>query len=250
MIRVVLVDDQVLVRTGFRVILDQTTDIAVVGEAGDGPEAIDVVRRTRPDVVLMDVRMPGLDGIEATRRLYDPARPDAPPRILILTTFDLDEYVFAGLQAGASGFLLKDTLASDLLAAVRAVLGGQAVAAPTVTRRLIEHFVKVAPRPPRDTSRLDLLTAREREVLVLITRGLSNGEIAETLVLSEGTVKGHVNRILTKLDLRDRVQAVILVTGPAWCRSTPSRVGSPGRGRHRRGHDPRPGGMSLVVTVA
>jgi DNA-binding NarL/FixJ family response regulator len=209
-IRVVLVDDQVLVRTGFRVILDQTPDIAVVGEAADGREAIDVVRRTRPDVVLMDVRMPGLDGIEATRRLCDPARPEAPPRILILTTFDLDEYVFAGLQAGASGFLLKDTLASDLLAAVRAVAGGQAVAAPTVTRRLIEHFVKAVPPPPRDRSRLDVLTAREREVLVLITRGLSNGEIAETLVLSEGTVKGHVNRILAKLDLRDRVQAVIL----------------------------------------
>jgi DNA-binding NarL/FixJ family response regulator len=209
-IRVVLVDDQVLVRTGFRVILDQTADIAVVGEAADGREAIDVVRRTRPDVVLMDVRMPGLDGIEATRRLCDPGRPDRPPRILILTTFDLDEYVFAGLQAGASGFLLKDTLASDLLAAVRTVAGGQAVAAPTVTRRLIEHFVKAAPRPPRDASRLDVLTAREREVLVLITRGLSNGEIAETLVLSEGTVKGHVNRILAKLDLRDRVQAVIL----------------------------------------
>jgi DNA-binding NarL/FixJ family response regulator len=209
-IRVVLVDDQVLVRTGFRVILDQTSDIAVVGEAADGREAIDVVRRTRPDVVLMDVRMPGLDGIEATRRLCDPARSDRPPRILILTTFDLDEYVFAGLQAGASGFLLKDTLATDLLAAVRAVAGGQAVAAPTVTRRLIEHFLQATPRPPRDASRLDVLTAREREVLVLITRGLSNGEIAETLVLSEGTVKGHVNRILAKLDLRDRVQAVIL----------------------------------------
>jgi DNA-binding NarL/FixJ family response regulator len=209
-IRVVLVDDQVLVRTGFRVILEQTSDIAVVGEAGDGHEAIDVVRRTRPDVVLMDVRMPGLDGIETTRRLCDRAWSETPPRILILTTFDLDEYVFAGLQAGASGFLLKDTLATDLLAAVRAVADGEAVTAPTVTRRLIEHFVRAAPRPPRDTSRLDVLTTREREVLVLITRGLSNREIAETLVLSEGTVKGHVNRILAKLDLRDRVQAVIL----------------------------------------
>jgi DNA-binding NarL/FixJ family response regulator len=188
-IRVVLVDDQLLVRTGFRVILDQTPDITVVGEAADGREAIDAVRLTKPDIVLMDVRMPGLDGIEATRRLRAPSRPDGLPRIIILTTFDLDEYVFAGLQAGASGFLLKDTRAADLLAAVRAVAGGQSVAAPTVTRRLIEHFVKAAPRPPRDTSRLDVLTAREREVLVLITKGLSNGEIAETLVLSEGTVK-------------------------------------------------------------
>jgi DNA-binding NarL/FixJ family response regulator len=210
MIRVVLVDDQDLLRTGFRVILDQTADITVVGEAAEGREAIDVVRATRPDVVLMDVRMPGLDGIEATRRLCGPTRRDGPPRILILTTFDLDEYVFAGLQAGASGFLLKDTRTPDLLAAIRAVAGGQAVAAPTVTRRLIEHFVQAAPRPARDTSRLDVLTVREREVLVLITQGLSNGEIAKTLVLSEGTVKGHVNRILTKLDLRDRVQAVIL----------------------------------------
>ncbi len=210
MIRVVLVDDQLLVRTGFRVILNQTPDIMVVGEAADGREALDVVRATSPDIVLMDVRMPGLDGIDATRRLRDPSRPDAPPRVIILTTFDLDEYVFAGLQAGASGFLLKDTRAPDLLAAIRIVAGGQAVAAPTVTRRLIEHFVNVAPQPVRDQSPLQALTAREREVLTLITRGLSNGEIAASLCLSEGTVKGHVNRILTKLDLRDRVQAVIL----------------------------------------
>ena len=210
MIRVVLVDDQLLVRTGFRVILNQTPDIAVVGEAADGREALDVVRATKPDVVLMDIRMPGLDGIEATRRLRDPARPDGPPRIVILTTFDLDEYVFAGLQAGASGFLLKDTRAADLLAAIRVVAGGQAVAAPTVTRRLIEHFVNAAPAPARDVSPLDPLTAREREVLTLIARGLSNGEIAEQLSLSEGTVKGYVNRILAKLGLRDRIQAVIL----------------------------------------
>jgi DNA-binding NarL/FixJ family response regulator len=209
-IRVVLVDDQLLVRTGFNVILNQSPDITVVGEAADGREAIDVVRETKPDVVLMDVRMPGLDGIEATRRLHDPSRPNGPPRIIILTTFDLDEYVFAGLQAGASGFLLKDTRAADLLAAIRTVAGGQAVAAPTVTRRLIEHFVTATPAPARDTSVLDVLTAREREVLTLIARGLSNGEIAQTLVLSEGTVKGHVNRILAKLGLRDRVQAVIL----------------------------------------
>ena len=213
MIRVVVVDDQQLVRTGFRVILSQTPDITVVGEAADGHEALEVVRATRPDVVLMDIRMPGLDGIEATRRLREECRqsnPDSAPRILILTTFDLDEYVFAGLQAGASGFLFKDTRAVDLLNAVRVVAAGQAVAAPTVTRRLIEHFVTAAPPPVRDASSLDALTAREREVLTLIALGRSNGEIAGQLHLSEGTVKGHVNRILTKLDLRDRVQAVIL----------------------------------------
>ena len=208
MIRVVLVDDQHLVRTGFRVILNQTSDITVVGEAADGCEALQVVRATRPDVVLMDIRMPGLDGIEATRRLRSTL--DGDTRILILTTFDLDEYVFAGLQAGASGFLLKDTRAADLLNAVRLVASGQAVAAPTVTRRLIEHFVTAAPPQVRDASSLDPLTAREREVLTLIALGRTNGEIARELHLSEGTVKGHVNRILTKLDLRDRVQAVIL----------------------------------------
>ena len=210
MIRVVLVDDQLLVRTGFRVILDQVPDITVVGEAADGREGIDVVRATRPDVVLMDVRMPGLDGVEATRRILDPKQSGGLPRILILTTFDLDEYVFSGLQAGASGFLLKDTRAADLVAAIRVVASGQSVAAPTVTRRLIEHFVAGTPPPALDASRLDVLTAREREVLTLIALGLSNGEIASKLVLSEGTVKGHVNRILAKLDLRDRVQAVIL----------------------------------------
>jgi DNA-binding NarL/FixJ family response regulator len=205
-IRVVLVDDQQLVRTGFRVILGQTPDIIVVGEAGDGHEALEVVRATRPDVVLMDIRMPGLDGIEATRRLRDFSE----SRILILTTFDLDEYVFAGLQAGASGFLFKDTRATDLLNAVRVVAAGQSVAAPTVTRRLIEHFVTNTPPPSRDAPSLDALTAREREVLTLIACGRTNGEIAQKLYLTEGTVKGHVNRILAKLGLRDRVQAVIV----------------------------------------
>jgi DNA-binding NarL/FixJ family response regulator len=209
-IRVLLVDDQALVRTGFRMILEETDDIVVVGEAGDGAEALAQARRTRPDVVLMDVRMPGVDGIQATRRLRDGAGPGDAPRVIILTTFDLDEYVFAGLQAGASGFLLKDTLATDLLAAVRVVAGGQAVAAPTVTRRLIEHFVAAAPARRRDDASLEVLTLREREVLTLIARGLSNREIAEALVLSEGTVKTHVNRILAKLGLRDRIQAVIL----------------------------------------
>jgi DNA-binding NarL/FixJ family response regulator len=206
MIRVVVIDDQTLVRTGFRMILDETEDIAVVGEAADGGQALVVVARTRPDVVLMDVRMPGMDGIEATRRLR--AGPEPVPRVIILTTFDLDEYVYAGLQAGASGFLLKDTLAADLVAAVRVVAAGENVAAPTVTRRLVEHFVGTA--RTRDPSRLSALTARELEVLTLIARGLSNAEIARALFLSEGTVKTHVSRILGKLGLRDRVQAVIV----------------------------------------
>ena len=207
-VRVVLVDDQALVRTGFRMILDETVDIEVVGEAADGLAALEVVGRVRPDVVLMDVRMPVLDGIEATRRLRASGR--SVPRVIILTTFDLDEYVFAGLQAGASGFLLKDTLAGDLLAAVRVVAAGEAVAAPTVTRRLIAHFVGTAPARPDRSHRLTALTTREREVLTLIARGLSNAEIAAALHLSEGTVKTHIGRILAKLNLRDRVQAVIL----------------------------------------
>jgi DNA-binding NarL/FixJ family response regulator len=207
-IRVVLVDDQALVRTGFRMILDETEDIEVVGEAADGAGALDAIRRYRPDVVLMDVRMPGLDGIEATRRLRAGGSPA--PRVIILTTFDLDEYVFAGLRAGASGFLLKDTLAADLIAAVRVVASGESVAAPSVTRRLIAHFLDSAPPAPRRADRLDVLTAREREVLTLITRGLTNAEIAASLHLSEGTVKTHIGRILAKLGLRDRVQAVIL----------------------------------------
>jgi DNA-binding NarL/FixJ family response regulator len=205
---VVLVDDQALVRTGFRMILDETDDIEVVGEASDGVRALEVIRRCRPDVVLMDVRMPGLDGIEATRRLHTNGA--SGPRVIILTTFDLDEYVFAGLQAGASGFLLKDTLAADLLSAVRVVAAGESVAAPSVTRRLIAHFLDSSRDRPRRTERLDVLTNREREVLGLITRGLSNKEIAVTLNLSEGTVKTHIGRILAKLGLRDRVQAVIL----------------------------------------
>jgi DNA-binding NarL/FixJ family response regulator len=206
-IRVVLVDDQSLVRTGFRMILDATQDIEVVGEAADGAAALDVARQTRPDVVLVDVRMPGMDGIEATRRLRGLS---SPPRVIILTTFDLDEYVFAGLRAGASGFLLKDTLADDLVAAVRVVMTGEAVTAPTVTRRLIAHFLNTGTARVTSADRLDILTAREREVLTMITKGESNGEIAAALHLSPGTVKTHVGRILAKLDLRDRVQAVIL----------------------------------------
>jgi DNA-binding NarL/FixJ family response regulator len=177
----------------------------VVGEAADGLQALTVVSRTRPDVVLMDVRMPGIDGIEATRRIR--ALPE-PPCVLILTTFDLDEYVYAGLHAGAAGFLLKDALDGDLLQAIRTVAGGQNVAAPTVTRRLIQHFVATGPRIA-DTARLNALTARERDVLHLIAEGLSNQEIGDRLTISEGTVKTHVSRILAKLGLRDRIHAVI-----------------------------------------
>jgi DNA-binding NarL/FixJ family response regulator len=206
-IRVVLVDDQALVRTGFRMILDETEDIEVVGEAGDGAAALETTIRARPDVVLMDIRMPGVDGIEATRRIRALS---SPPKVIILTTFDLDDYVFSGLRAGASGFLLKDTLAADLLSAVRIVVSGEAVTAPSVTRRLIAHFAQATPASARPAHRLEVLTAREREVLTLIARGRSNSEIAQDLRLSEGTVKTHIGRILSKLGLRDRVQAVIL----------------------------------------
>ena len=212
-VRVVLVDDQVLLRKAFRVIFDETDDIAVVGEAGDGAAGVRVVEQTRPDVVLMDIRMPGIDGVEATRRIRSlpvgPHETDA-PRVLILTTFDLDEYVYAALRAGASGFLLKDALTDDLLAAVRAVASGEAVTAPSVTRRLIAHFVGDAAAPTDPSGRLTTLTAREREVLTLIGRGRSNTEIQQDLHLAPGTIRTHINRIFTKLDLRDRVQAVIL----------------------------------------
>jgi DNA-binding NarL/FixJ family response regulator len=217
-IRVFLVDDQALVRTGFRMILAEAPDLEVVGEAGDGSRAVELAQATWPDVVLMDVRMPGVDGIEATRRIRQITGPagggsaDGPgPRVLILTTFDLDEYVYDGLRAGASGFLLKDALGPDLLAAIRVVASGEAVVAPTVTRRLLERFVHSAPASDRPAIHtLGVLTAREREVLELVARGLSNTEIAQRLYLSEGTVKTHVSRVLAKLNLRDRVQAVIL----------------------------------------
>ena len=227
-IRVVLADDQALVRTGFRMILDGADDIEVAGEASDGESAIRVAAEVAPDVVLMDVRMPGTDGITATQRIRAAG---TSPRVLILTTFDLDEYVYAGLRAGASGFVLKDALAADLLAAVRVVASGEAVVAPTVTRRLIERFVGSGPGPGGDggDSRgvpadvLDVLTPRERETLTLIARGLSNAEIAGRLYLGEGTVKTHVSRVLAKLGLRDRIQAVILAyeTGLV-------RIGRPG----------------------
>jgi len=207
-LRVVVVDDQHLVRTGFRMILESEDDIEVVGEAADGAAAVDLCRRLAPDVVLMDVRMPTMDGIEATGRLAGPSVAH-PLRVLILTTFDLDDYVYAALRNGASGFVLKDTPAEDLVRAVRLVARGEALLAPSVTRRLIDEVAQARPRfepPPA----LKTLTEREREVLTLMARGLSNGEIAAELTLGETTVKTHVGRVLTKLDLRDRVQAVVL----------------------------------------
>ncbi|RSN58546.1 DNA-binding response regulator [Amycolatopsis sp. WAC 04182] len=203
-IRVVIADDQTLVRTGLRMILDNADDIDVVGEAGDGAEAVALVAELDPDVVLMDIRMPEMDGVEATAAIAAAQR----ARVLVLTTFDLDEYVYAALQAGASGFLLKDALAPDLLAGVRVVAAGEATLAPTVTRRLLDRVVTGLPASPPD-DRLALLTSRENEVLQQLARGLSNAEIAELLFLSPGTVKTHVGRILTKLGLRDRVQAVV-----------------------------------------
>ena len=205
-LRVVIADDQALVRTGFRMIL--TADgIDVVGDAATGAEAVDAVRRTRPDVVLMDVRMPEMDGLEATRRILGGSDPD-PPRVIILTTFDLDRYVYAALSAGASGFLLKDVSPEQLVAGVRLVRTGDALLAPAITRRLIERF---AGRDNTAVHRdLSTLTARELEVLRLIARGLSNAELAASLQLSEATVKTHVARILFKLQLRDRAQAIVV----------------------------------------
>ena len=214
-IRVLLVDDQQLVRTGFRMILADEPDIEVVGEAPDGRAALDEAARLRPDVVVMDVRMPTMDGVEATRRLT--AAPAASgvgerPRILVLTTFDADEYVIEALRAGASGFLLKDVPPADFVAAIRLIAAGDALLAPSVTRRLLDRFRTRLPSPT-DAARHDRLrelTDRELEVLGLIARGLSNREIAETLVLSEPTVKTHVSHVLDKLELRDRAQAVVL----------------------------------------
>jgi DNA-binding NarL/FixJ family response regulator len=205
-IRLLLADDQELVRTGFRLILSAEPDMVVVGEAADGSQAVDEAARLRPDVILMDVRMPGVDGIEATRRLGRIA--PEPPRVIILTTFDLDQYVYEALRAGASGFLLKDAPAAQLVEAIRVVAAGDALLAPAVTRRVIAEFAR---RPlPHDVPALDQLTSREREVLTLIARGRSNAEIAAQLYISDATVKTHVKRVLAKLDLRDRVQAVVL----------------------------------------
>jgi DNA-binding NarL/FixJ family response regulator len=210
MIRVLLVDDQSLLRMGFRMILEAEPDIEVVGEAEDGAAGVSMTSTLHPDVVLMDVRMSGMDGIAATR-LITTASPAS--KVLILTTFDLDEYVFAGLKAGASGFLLKDAPPAELLTAIRTVAGGDAVLAPTATRRLIDQFVPLLPDPDRQQDRDDLLsklTDREQAVFLQLAAGRSNREIAADLYLSEGTVKVHVGRILAKLGLRDRVQAVVL----------------------------------------
>jgi DNA-binding NarL/FixJ family response regulator len=209
-IRVLIVDDQALVRAGFRMILESERAIEIVGEASDGLEALEAVREHSPDVVLMDIRMPNLDGLEATRRLVGDGNSGG-PRVLMLTTFDLDEYVYEALRAGASGFLLKDTPPEQLVAAIEVIASGDALLSPTITKRVIEEFIR---RPPSTLATqlppaLDELTARELEVLGFMARGLSNAEIAKDLFVSETTVKTHVARILMKLDLRDRVQAVV-----------------------------------------
>ena len=208
-IRILIADDQSLVRTGFRMILDAEPDLDVVGEAVDGREAVDKAKAAKPDVILMDIRMPELDGIEATRRIIADAGEEA-PKILMLTTFDLNEYVYEALRAGASGFLLKDVPPEQLVAGIRVVAEGEALLAPSITRRLIQEFASAAPTPAEPPRGLDELTARELEVFKLLARGLSNAEIAEELVVSETTVKTHVARLLMKLGLRDRVQAVVL----------------------------------------
>jgi DNA-binding NarL/FixJ family response regulator len=210
-ISILLADDQSMLRLGFRLVLDAQPDMRVVGEAGDGATAVRMTQATQPDIVLMDVRMPGMDGIEATRQIVAAA---STTRVLILTTFDLDEYAYAGLRAGASGFLLKDVPPPELMSAIRAVASGDAVVAPRVTRRLINAFLPHLPDPatasrPDPPPEVAALTPREREILTEIAAGLSNAEIAAQLVLAEATVKGHVSRLLSKLQLRDRVQAVI-----------------------------------------
>jgi DNA-binding NarL/FixJ family response regulator len=207
-IRLLIVDDQELVRTGFRLFLETQDDLEVVGEAGDGEEAIELAHDLRPDVILMDIRMPRMDGVEATARLTA-SRLKPPPRVLVLTTFDLDEYVFGALRAGAAGFLLKDAPRERLVEAIRVVHAGEALLSPSITRRLVEDFAaRTDPLEP-SAALLEELTPREREVLVLVARGLSNGEIAKRLVVTEATVKSHVGSLLMKLGLRDRVQAVV-----------------------------------------
>jgi DNA-binding NarL/FixJ family response regulator len=206
-IRVIIADDQELVRTGFRAILGSEPDIEVIGEAGDGRQAIEAAGRLSADVILMDIRMPILDGLEATRRIV--TGPNSRPRVLMLTTFDLDEYVYEALRSGASGFLLKDNPAEQLIRAVHTVANGEALLAPSVTRRLIAEFARQRP-PAEKPAQLAMLSGRELEVLKLVARGLSNGEIARELHVAETTVRTHVGHILTKLGLRDRVQAVVL----------------------------------------
>lgn len=207
-VRVLLADDEQLVRAGFRLILESEPGLEVIGEAGNGAEAVELTRALDPDVVLMDVQMPEMNGLEATRRIAALGRKDT-SRVLILTTFEVDEYVYEALRAGASGFLLKRTPAADLVAGIRVVAGGDALLAPSVTRRLIDQFAQRPAAKRTDADALGEITEREREVLALVARGLSNAEIADLLVLSEGTVKTHVKHIFGKLNLRDRAQAVI-----------------------------------------
>jgi DNA-binding NarL/FixJ family response regulator len=208
-IRVALVDDQALLRAGLRVLLDNEDDIAVVGEAGDGEEAIALARQTRPDVILMDIRMPGLDGVEATKRIAEDDRLEG-VRVLILTTFESDEYVFEALRVGASGFLVKDSRPTDILGAVRVLASGEALLSPSVTRRLIEEYAAWPERRRRAPAELDELTPREREVMELVAYGLTNAEIAERLVVSPATAKTHVSRTMMKLHAHDRAQLVVL----------------------------------------
>jgi DNA-binding NarL/FixJ family response regulator len=208
-VRILIADDQALVRAGFKMILDAEDDLDVVGEASDGGEAVALAEGLEPEVVLMDIRMPEVDGIEATRRIIAGAG-ERPVRVLMLTTFDLNEYVYEALRAGASGFLLKDVPPEQLVAGIRVVAGGEALLAPSITKRLIQEFATARPAPAQPPQGLDELTARELEVFKLVARGLSNAEIAEELVVSETTVKTHVARVLMKLGLRDRVQAVVL----------------------------------------
>ncbi|NYI07735.1 response regulator [Allostreptomyces psammosilenae] len=222
-IRVLIADDQAMVRGAFAAVLAAQDGIEVVGEAADGAEAVRLSQRLHPDLVLMDVRMPVLDGLGAAARLLDPPRGvEHRPRVLMLTTFDLDDYVYEALRVGASGFLLKDAPPADLVSAVRVVAAGDALLAPSVTRRLIEDFGRRVPAGPRPSTRLNALTERETEVLGLVARGLSNAEIARELVVAEQTVKTHFGRVLAKLDLRDRAQAVVF--------AYESGLVSPGRG--------------------
>ena len=220
---VLIADDQALVRSGFRLILDARDDLAVVGEAEDGLEAVELAAALRPDVILMDVRMPRLDGIEATRRIVEAGNP---ARILVLTTFDLDEYVYAAIRVGASGFLLKDVRPGDLVDAIRLVAGGNALLGPSVTARLMERFAGDAPSPAAARA-IATLTDREREILGLLASGLSNAELAERLFLGETTVKSHVSSVLRKLGVRDRVQAVIAAYDAGVVRPGDGRVFSP-----------------------
>ncbi len=237
-IRLVIADDQPLLRTGFRMILEAERDMSVLGEAGNGEEAVALTRRLQPDVVLMDIRMPVMDGVEATRRIVSAPAPSSGsgPRVLILTTFDLDEYIVQALRAGASGFLLKDVPPEDLAAAIRVVAAGDALLSPSITRRLLDRFASTftVPGEPRRPAGLAELTERELEVFTLIGRGMSNQEIADQLVLGETTVKTHVSRVFSKLELRDRVQAVVLAYETGIVRPGESRIEPPDEAAARR----------------